>query len=78
MYLFSDLLVTLLSIEAQSYGPNSLIGIKVVEYCPPSGAPGEKKHENSPVPVPAVQSSPVQSKNYFSFLSVKLKNLPNI
>jgi hypothetical protein len=56
IYLLSDLLVTLLSIEAQSYGPNSLIGIKVVEYCPPTGAPGEKKHENSPVTVPAVQS----------------------
>lgn len=73
IYLLSDLLVTLLSIEAQSYGPNSLIGIKVVEYCPPTGAPGEKKHENSPVTVPAVQS-----KNCFSLLSVKLKNLQNI
>ncbi|KAK3098629.1 hypothetical protein FSP39_021380 [Pinctada imbricata] len=30
-----DLLVTLLSTEAQSYGPDSLVGIKVVEYCPP-------------------------------------------
>ncbi|XP_061176440.1 AT-rich interactive domain-containing protein 2-like isoform X2 [Saccostrea echinata] len=30
-----DLLVSLLTIEAQSYGANSLVGIKVVEYCPP-------------------------------------------
>lgn len=55
-----DLLVTLLSIEAQSYGPNSLIGIKVVEYCPPNGAPGERKHEGSPIPCVSAQNSPVQ------------------
>ncbi|XP_053397064.1 AT-rich interactive domain-containing protein 2-like isoform X2 [Mercenaria mercenaria] len=30
-----DTLVSLITVEAQSYGPNSLIGIKVVEYCPP-------------------------------------------
>ncbi|KAK7503091.1 hypothetical protein BaRGS_00005717 [Batillaria attramentaria] len=30
-----DLLVNLITVEAQSYGPNSLIGIKVVEYVPP-------------------------------------------
>lgn len=61
--------MTLLSIEAQSYGPNSLIGIKVVEYCPPSGVPGERKvHENSPVPVPA-PNTPVQSKYFFNDIS---------
>ena len=31
----SDTLVSLITVEAQSYGPNSLVGIKVVEYCPP-------------------------------------------
>lgn len=31
----TETLVSLITIEAQSYGPNSLIGIKVVEYCPP-------------------------------------------
>ncbi|KAL3882782.1 hypothetical protein ACJMK2_029089 [Sinanodonta woodiana] len=31
-----DTLVSLITVEAQSYGPNSLVGIKVVEYCPPS------------------------------------------
>ncbi|XP_067676810.1 AT-rich interactive domain-containing protein 2-like isoform X2 [Haliotis asinina] len=30
-----DLLIGLITVEAQSYGPNSLIGIKVVEYVPP-------------------------------------------
>lgn len=36
-----DFLVTLLTIEAQAYGPNSLVGIKVVEYCPPPQASGD-------------------------------------
>ncbi|XP_076444458.1 uncharacterized protein LOC143282674 [Babylonia areolata] len=31
-----DMLVNLITVEAQSYGPNSLIGIKVVEYVPPA------------------------------------------
>lgn len=31
----TETLVSLITVEAQSYGPNSLIGIKVVEYCPP-------------------------------------------
>ena len=34
-YFVSDTLVSLITVEAQSYGPNSLVGIKVVEYCPP-------------------------------------------
>ena len=28
--------MNLITVEAQSYGPNSLIGIKVVEYVPPT------------------------------------------
>jgi len=31
----AETLVSLITVEAQSYGPNSLVGIKVVEYCPP-------------------------------------------
>ncbi|XP_052244706.1 AT-rich interactive domain-containing protein 2-like isoform X2 [Dreissena polymorpha] len=39
-----ETLISLITVEAQSYGPNSLIGIKVVEYCPPphlTGGPVE-------------------------------------
>ena len=44
LYLFiSDTLVSLITVEAQSYGPNSLVGIKVVEYCPPSQITGGAK-----------------------------------
>ncbi|XP_021362917.1 AT-rich interactive domain-containing protein 2-like isoform X2 [Mizuhopecten yessoensis] len=54
-----DFLVTLLTIEAQAYGPNSLVGIKVVEYCPPSQSAGEPSAPVSSQPMlPAQRNAP--------------------
>ncbi|XP_033740756.1 AT-rich interactive domain-containing protein 2-like isoform X2 [Pecten maximus] len=54
-----DFLVTLLTIEAQAYGPNSLVGIKVVEYCPPPQSSGDQSVPASSQPMlPSQKSAP--------------------
>ncbi|ESP04652.1 hypothetical protein LOTGIDRAFT_237297 [Lottia gigantea] len=47
-----DILIDLITVEAQSYGPNSLVGIKVVEYVPAPTARKEGKVEG-------IQSTPI-------------------
>ncbi|XP_062595234.1 AT-rich interactive domain-containing protein 2-like isoform X2 [Saccostrea cucullata] len=55
-----DLLVSLLTIEAQSYGANSLVGIKVVEYCPPLHMmPGVSVDHGQASVVPGTPGHPV-------------------
>ena len=64
--------------EAQSYGPNSLVGIKVVEYCPPP-------HQTGGVTagVPGAVGPPVSSQaqppgqNTSSTTQTPLKNSKN-
>ncbi|XP_060076223.1 AT-rich interactive domain-containing protein 2-like isoform X2 [Ylistrum balloti] len=54
-----DFLVTLLTIEAQAYGPNSLVGIKVVEYCPPPQPSGDQPAPaNSQPMLPSQKNAP--------------------
>ncbi|KAL8617896.1 hypothetical protein ACOMHN_016552 [Nucella lapillus] len=48
-----DMLVNLITVEAQSYGPNSLMGIKVVEYVPPA----DLTAAHSSLPPPRAPSS---------------------
>ncbi|XP_025097147.1 AT-rich interactive domain-containing protein 2-like isoform X2 [Pomacea canaliculata] len=59
-----DLLVNLITVEAQSYGPNSLVGIKVVEYVPLTDATGEETPSSMPAHSHVIQSvAPSQSHN---------------
>ncbi|CAG2212230.1 ARID2 [Mytilus edulis] len=48
------------AVKAQSYGPNSLIGIKVVEYCPPSVSRKEKLYHLKILLFQYLLCSPVQ------------------
>lgn len=67
----SDTLVSLITVEAQSYGPNSLVGIKVVEYCPPphltggvtEGVPGAVGPPVSQAQPPGQQSATQQGSS---------------
>ncbi|KAK7107364.1 AT-rich interactive domain-containing protein 2-like [Littorina saxatilis] len=70
-----DLLVNLITVEAQSYGPNSLIGIKVVEYVPPPDVNAAPSSSATPQPSRTVIQSiapghspgfPVQHSSHLS------------
>jgi hypothetical protein len=53
--IFSDVLVNLVSVDAQSYGPESLKGIKVVELIPATGAVTTIQSESQPSATPVAQ-----------------------
>lgn len=62
--------------EAQSYGPNSLVGIKVVEYVPLTDATGEETPSSMPAHSHVIQSvAPSQSHSKILFCHLKEQKL---
>lgn len=56
-----DTLVSLVTVEAQSYGPKACIGMKVVETVPPGTIPNIQPQQSLPQPTPSTTPTPSTS-----------------